>query len=71
MISCRGEKYGDPTSIVGSSLTWKDHEVESIIGNEHVPDGDHPPEQICRSLDSLLCRTLSAKLKSSQNLLFQ
>jgi len=71
MISCFRQRYGDPTSIEGSSLTWIDDEIESAIGNEHVPDGEYPPDQTCRSLDSLLCRRLAVKSKSSQHLLFQ
>jgi len=71
MISSRGQNYDHPTSIVGSSLTWIHHEIESIIGNEHVPDPEYPTDQTYRSLDSLLFRRPSAEWKSSPHLLFQ
>ena len=71
MISCFQQKYGHRTSIVGSSVTWIDDEIHSAIGNEHVPDGEYPVDQMCRSLDSLLYHRLSAELKSSRHLLFQ
>ena len=51
MISCRQQKYVDRTSIVGLSSTWIDDEIESAIGNKHVPDGEYPMDQICRSPD--------------------
>ena len=51
-----------------------DHEIESAIENEqyeHVPDREYPTDQTCRSLDSLLCRRLSAESRFSPHLLFQ
>ena len=72
MISCCRQKYGRPTSIVGSSRTWIDDEIESAIGNGHVPDREYPMGLLtCRPLGSLLCRRLFAKSKSSPHLPFQ
>jgi len=65
------QKYAHPTSIAGSNVTWIDDELESAIGNEHVPDGEYPTGQTCRSLDSLLCRKLSTLWLSFPHLLFQ
>ena len=67
-------EYADPTSIVGSSLTWMGRDgidSESAIENEHIPDDEYPTDQTCRSPDSLLYRRPSAKSKFSQHLLFQ
>ena len=45
------KEYADPTSIVGSSLTWMGRDgidSESAIENEHIPDDEYPTDQTCR-----------------------
>jgi len=73
MISCCRGKCAHPTSVVGSILTWIDHETDSAIEDEHrdVPDSEYPMDQTCKPLDYLLCRIPSVKWKSSPHLPFQ
>ena len=40
LLAVADKKYAHPTSIVGSSITWIDYEIETTIGNERVPDGE-------------------------------
>ena len=43
------KEYRDPTSIVGSSLTWIDHdEIECVIGSDHIHVCEYPTDQTCR-----------------------
>ena len=39
------EEYAHPTSAVGASSTWMDHDgidSEGAMGNEHIPAFEHP-----------------------------
>ena len=68
------EEHAHPTSVVASSSTWMESDgidSEGAIGNEHIPVCEHPTDQTCRSLDSLLCRRLFVKSRFSRHLLFQ
>ena len=71
MISCHQQLKADQTSIVGSSVTWLDDEIESLIRNEYIPDGEFRLDQACRSPDSRSYRKPSAKSMFCQHLLSQ